>query len=80
LRFECEKEIEVVYKGWRIPGQKIDLIVEKTVLVELKAVPRLRPIHRSQVLSYLRTTKLRVGLVMNFNEVLFNNGLRRVAL
>ena len=80
LSFECEKEIDVVYKAWSIPGQKIDLIVERIVLVELKAVPRLRPIHRSQVLSYLKTTKLRVGLVMNFNDVLFKNGLRRVVL
>jgi GxxExxY protein len=51
LKFECEKAIEVQYKDWRIPGQKVDLIVEGIVLVEIKVVPKLRPIHRCQVLS-----------------------------
>ena len=60
-------EIDVLYKSWMIPGQKIDLIVESIVLIELKAVPRLRTIHQQQVISYLKTTDLRLGLLMNFN-------------
>jgi GxxExxY protein len=78
LAFECEKKILVRYKNWSIPGQKVDLIVEKLVLVEIKAVPRLRPLHRDQVRSYLRTTELRVGLLINFNTTLIKHGLRRI--
>lgn len=78
LKFECEKSIEVKYKEWRIPGQKVDLIVAKVVLVELKAVPQLRSLHRRQVLSYLKTMDLHIGLLMNFNVSLFKTGVKRV--
>ena len=74
MRYECEKPIDVIYKQSRIPGQKVDLIVEGVVLVELKAVPRLRPIHQAQVISYLRTTGLRVGIVINFNLEVVQGG------
>jgi GxxExxY protein len=80
LRFECEKPIQVRYKDWEIPGQKVDLIVEEIVLVEIKAVPRLRPIHRVQLISYLKTTGLRIGLLMNFNVGILKEGLQRVVL
>jgi GxxExxY protein len=78
LAFECEKAIEVQYREWRIPGQRIDLVVEGLVLVEIKAVPRLRPLHHAQVRSYLKTTGLRVGLLMNFNVTMFRDGFRRI--
>ena len=78
LKFECEKKILVHYKEWEIPGQTVDLIVESIVLVELKALPRLRPIQRRQVLSYLKTTGLHVGLLINFNVLLLKHGLQRV--
>ena len=78
LAFESEKRILVHYKDWEIPGQTVDLIVEGIILVELKALPRLRPIHRRQVVSYLRTTGLRVGLLMNFNVSLLKYGLQRI--
>jgi GxxExxY protein len=80
LRFETEKPIYVVYRDWQIPGQRVDLIVEGVVLVELKSVRRLRNIHRSQVLSYLKTTQLRLGLLINFHVPLLRNGIRRVIL
>jgi GxxExxY protein len=78
IRFERQKRIEVPYKQWLIPGHQIDLIVDGTVLVELKAVRKLRPIHRAQVVSYLKATRLRVGLVMNFNDEVFRGSVRRV--
>ena len=78
IRFESEKKILVRYKDWNIPGQKIDLIVADVVLVELKAVPRLRKLHRAQVLSYLKTTGLLVGLLMNFNGVMFKGNVQRI--
>jgi len=80
MRFERQKRIAVRFKDWLIPGQKIDLVVEGIVLVEIKAVPRLRPLHRQQVVSYLKTTGLRVGLLLNFNVPLLKAGIRRVVL
>ena len=77
IAFESEKPILVKYRQWSIPGQKIDLIVRGIVLVELKAVPRLRPFHKFQVLSYRRTTGLPIGLVRNFNAPLLKDGLQR---
>lgn len=78
LKFECEKPIEVKYEDWRIPGQKVDLVVAGIVLVELKAVPQLRKLHHRQVLSYLKTMDLRIGLLVNFNVSLYKTGVKRV--
>jgi GxxExxY protein len=80
LRFESDKDILVKYKEWSIPGQRIDLIVERLVLVELKAVPKLREFHRDQVISYLKTTGLRAGLLLNFHAPVLKAGLRRIVL
>ena len=79
MKFEREKAIDVRYKKWSIPGQRIDLIVEGLVIVELKAVSKLKEIHRRQILSYLKSTGLPIGLVMNFNTLLLKHGLMRVA-
>lgn len=78
LRFESEKPILVRYREWTIPGQKVDLIIERLVLIEIKTVPKLRPVHRAQLLSYLKTLDLRVGLLMNFRAPLLKQGLQRV--
>ena len=78
LRFETEKPIVVRYKTWEIPGQKLDLLVEGVVIVEVKAVPKLLTLHRYQVQSYLRTLNLRIALLMNFRSSLLKHGLRRV--
>lgn len=78
IRYECEKPILVRYKQWEIPGQKVDLIVEGLVLIEIKAVPKVKEIHRLQTLSYLKTAGLRLGFVMNFNTGVLKDGLRRV--
>jgi GxxExxY protein len=80
ITFECEKAIEVAYREWRIPGQRIDLIVEGIVLVEIKAVHTLKALHVAQVRSYLKTTGIRVGLLMNFNSILMKSGLKRIVL
>lgn len=80
VAFEAEKAIVVMYRGWPIPGQRVDLVVGGRVLVELKAVASLEPAHIAQVLSYLKTTGLRLGLLINFHEMLLENGLRRIVL
>lgn len=80
LSFECERPIRVDYHGVSIDGQRIDLIVEALIVVELKAVNRLDDVHRSQLISYLRTLKLRGGLLINFRVPLLKQGLRRIVL
>ena len=80
IGFESEKPILVKYKTWEIPGQRVDLIVGGVVLIEMKAVPKVKPLHRAQVLSYLRTTGLRVGLILNFNVRLIKYGIHRLVL
>ena len=67
LEFECEKRVSVPYKQWEIEGHRIDLLVEGAVIVELKAVPSVEHVHKRQLLSYLRATKLRLGFIFNFN-------------
>jgi GxxExxY protein len=78
IRFEREKKIDVRYKNWVIPGQRVDLVVEEVVLVELKAVSKVLRVHESQVRSYLKTMDLHAGLLVNFNVALLKNGLQRV--
>jgi GxxExxY protein len=80
LRFECEKAVLVRYRDWLIPGQRLDLVVSDTVIIEIKAVPRLLRRHERQLLSYMKTTGCRVGLLMNFNARLLREGLKRKVL
>jgi GxxExxY protein len=78
LRFESEKPVGVPYRGAVIPGQRIDLLVQGCVIVEVKAVGAIEPVHVAQVISYLKTTGLRLGLLLNFHERLLRDGIRRV--
>jgi GxxExxY protein len=80
IPFESEKSITVNYRGTSIPGQRVDLVVADQFIVEVKAVPHLERIHEAQVISYLKTTGLRVGLLMNFHVEYLPQGLRRIAL
>jgi GxxExxY protein len=80
LAFECEKAVEVSYRGELLGTHRIDLIVQGLLVVELKAVERLETVHRNQVVAYLKATKLRLGLLVNFNTALLKHGLQRVAL
>jgi GxxExxY protein len=81
LRVEREVALPLVYKGVHVDaGYRLDLIVEGRVLVELKAIERLAPVHTAQVITYLRLTGLPVGLLMNFNAEVLRDGIVRVAL
>jgi GxxExxY protein len=80
IPFERERSIVVNYRGTPIPGQRVDLIVGDLVVVEIKAVARLDPIFEAKLLSYLRTTKLRVGLLINFNAPVLKDGLKRMVI
>lgn len=69
--------VPVYYKGVKIHGQVLDMIVEGKVILELKSVESLLPAHEAQLLSYLKSTGLEVGLLINFKEQLVKNGIRR---
>ncbi len=78
LKVERQKGLPVTYHGVQLDcGYRIDLLVEKLVVVELKAVERLEPIHQAQMLSYLRLSGCKVGLLINFNVKVLKNGIRR---
>jgi len=80
VRFEREKPIAVMYRDVPISGQRVDLIAEGALIVELKAVTRIDPIHEAIVLSYLKTTGLRLGLLMNFHARLLKDSIQRIVL
>ena len=79
LRFEQERSIKLTYKGAPINTRlRIDLIVEGLVVVELKAIEHVHPIHLSQVISYLKLTDAPAGLLLNFNVTSMRSGVRRL--
>jgi GxxExxY protein len=78
IPFERQKEISVLYKGREIGKQRIDLLVGKSLIVELKTVEALAEIHKAQVISYLKATGLSLGLLINFNVSILKSGIHRV--
>jgi len=81
MTFERQKEIDIDYKGISLASKyRLDLVVCKMVLVELKSVDELAPIHDAQILSYLKLTGLKVGLLINFNVPILKKGIKRFAL
>ena len=80
IPFESERSIVVTYRDVPISGQRVDLIVGNAVVLELKAVSRLDPIFQAKLISYLRTTGLRAGLLINFNALLLKEGLKRIVV
>jgi GxxExxY protein len=81
ITFERQKMLPVVYKGKQLQAAyRIDLLVEGRVLIELKSVEKLLPVHNAQLLTYLRLTGLKTGLLLNFNAALLKDGLRRFVL
>jgi GxxExxY protein len=79
LKVERQKPLPLVYKQVELDcGYRLDLFVEESVIVEIKAVDQLAPIHKAQLLSYLKLSDCRVGLLINFNVKLLKNGIRRV--
>jgi GxxExxY protein len=78
LQFKHQLKVPVSYQGVRIDaGFRVDYLVENCVLVELKAVEKLHPVHSAQILSYLKLTGLTVGLLINFNVVHLRDGIQR---
>jgi len=81
LAFERQVELPVSYKGLQLDcGYRIDLIVQKQVVLELKAIERILPIHQAQLLTYMKLSRMRVGLLINFNVPLPTQGIVRRVL
>jgi GxxExxY protein len=80
IKFENQTSIPIVYKDCILGEHRLDLLVEKTVIVELKAVERLEPVFKAQLLSYLKLTGIKVGLLINFNVPVLRDGITRVVL
>lgn len=79
LSARTQVEQPVYYDGVRIDvGYRLDLLVEESVIVELKSVERVTPLHQAQLLSYLKLSGLKVGLLINFNVVLLKDGIQRM--
>ena len=79
ISFECQKPLPLEYKGIKLEcGYRIDLLVAGLVIVEIKSVEVLAPIHEAQLLTYLKLTEIKVGFLINFNLVVLKQGIRRL--
>jgi GxxExxY protein len=79
IAFEQQVELPVVYRGVPLScGYRLDFLVENELILELKAVEKLLPIHEAQLLTYLKLSDKRIGLLINFNVTLLKQGLHRI--
>ena len=79
--FARQVQLPIVYKGVRLDcGYRLDIVVQSAVILEIKSVDQLLPIHDAQLLTYLRLSGPKVGLLMNFNTVVLKDGIRRLVL
>lgn len=78
--FAQQHPISLSYKGHSVGEARLDLFVDNQLVVELKAVDELHPVHKAQVINYLKATSCQVGLLINFNVPLLKDGLSRVVL
>ncbi|MCA9041418.1 MAG: GxxExxY protein [Planctomycetaceae bacterium] len=81
IKFEQEIVLPIKYKKLLLEsGLRLDLLIEKSIIVELKSVEKILPIHEAQILTYLKITGCRLGLIINFNEVRIKSGIKRLVL
>ena len=81
IPFERQKEVPIEYKGCKLDcGYRLDLVVNHQIVLELKAVERIEPIHEAQLITYLRLTGLNLGLLLNFNVPVLKDGIKRMIL
>ena len=79
LFVEKEKSLPVTYQGIQLDGgYRIDLLVEQQIIIEIKAVDKLVPLHLAQILTYLRLADLQIGFLLNFNAPIMKEGIKRV--
>jgi len=76
---EAQKPLPVLYRGVKLDcGYRMDIVVEGKIILELKAIERLLPIHEAQLLSYLKLSNLSLGLLINFHSYLLKDGIKRL--
>ncbi len=81
MGFERQKSIGIDYKGTKLNcGFRADLIVENKLLIELKAIERILPIHEAQLLTYMKLSEIGTGLILNFNTKVLKDGIKRMVL
>jgi GxxExxY protein len=81
MPYERQKELPIEYKGVTLDcGYRLDVVVAKMLILELKACERLEPIHEAQLLTYLKLTGIKIGLLINFNVPVLKQGVKRLAL
>jgi len=79
LSFERQKPLPVNYKGIKLDcGYRLDVVVEKAIILELKSCEKIEPIHRAQLLTYLKLSGLNLGLLLNFNVTVMRDGIVRI--
>jgi len=80
-QIDRQKPIPVMYKNIRLDcGYRLDLLVEKRIIVELKSIDEITLVHEAQILTYMRFSNIKIGLLINFNVTLLKNGLKRFVL
>ncbi len=81
LNFQLEVNCPIIYKKIKIScGFRIDILVEDKIIIELKSVDKIIPIHEAQLLTYMKLLNKRVGLIINFNEQLLRDGVKRMVI
>jgi len=80
LQFQRQVGCPVTYRGRAVGEYRLDLLIEDAVIIEVKSVDRFEPVHVAQILTYLKATGKRLGLIINFNVPVLKDGVRRVVL
>ena len=80
INYSQQHPIQLLYRGQNIGEGRLDILVEHRLIVELKAVEQLLPIHTAQVISYLKATEYPLGLLINFNVPILKQGIKRIIL
>lgn len=81
ILFQRQKTLPVAYKGLKIDcGYRVDLLIEDKMIVELKSVERMNAVHEAQLLTYMKLSDIKLGLLVNFNEKILKDGLKRFVL
>lgn len=81
IQHQCQVDVPVIYKGHQLnQNYRIDLLIQNQLIIELKAVDKLQGIHQAQLLTYMKLTQVKTGLLINFNEAILKNGIKRFVL
>lgn len=79
IKFERQEALPIVYKGKRLDcGYRLDIVIEKKIIIELKSIEKIESIHKAQLLSYLKLSGLKLGLLLNFNVSIMKDGIVRL--